>query len=185
MKHLLLKARVLERFRLKARNDKDDKLDSLSLTVSSFPAHRHPGHSRLTDPRIFTVHPADQVTIIQTFFFFASSTFTIVLLSIPKPLQGLRPTRRLYPASRIILHQLEPNCLPARQPCKTARQRVGQVPLRSFRRARFCRRSTLSKLLQGGGQVPPLRHHQRPSARCLVAPERNGGLRTSLGQLPL
>ena len=49
-----------------------------------------------------------------------------------KLLQGLRTTRRLHPASRVILHQLEPNCLVAREPCKAVRQGVGQVPLRGF-----------------------------------------------------
>ena len=40
---------------------------SNKLTVSSFSAHGHPGHPGLTDPRSVTVHPTDQVRLLQSF----------------------------------------------------------------------------------------------------------------------
>ena len=87
--------------------------------VFYFPAHRHLGHTILANPWSFTLHSTNQVTCPARFSLNRSSFSTAKLL------QGLRTTRRLHPASRVLLHQLEPNCLNAREPGKAVRQGVG------------------------------------------------------------
>ena len=58
---------------------------SHKLTVSSFSAHRHPRHAGLTDPRSVTVHPTDQVRVLQSLNPFNWKTFAGVAANAATP----------------------------------------------------------------------------------------------------